>query len=113
MTRLDTTVVSAIDPCLQIREDKMDHRQVFFRLFWVTAESKSIVLIANLTKPVISLPAISQNDRASRYIIFDECCECIGVATRKRSLYRLDAGNDAKPKSPFRKFVNHCRAFGA
>ena len=29
MTRLDTTVVSAIDPRLQVREDKMDHRQMF------------------------------------------------------------------------------------
>src|ERR1700720_4170481 len=36
MTRFDTPVVSAIDPCLQVGEHKMDHRQVLFRLLRVT-----------------------------------------------------------------------------
>ena len=43
MTRLDPAMVSAIDPCLQVGEDKMDHRQVLFRLIWVTPEGKRIV----------------------------------------------------------------------
>ena len=40
-------MVSAINPCLQIRKDKVDHWQVLFGLFRVATEDKRIVLIAH------------------------------------------------------------------
>lgn len=40
MTRLDTTVVSAIDPRLQVREDKMDHRQMFLCFLRVRPQAR-------------------------------------------------------------------------
>ena len=47
MTRFYPAVVSAIDPCLQIGEDKMDHWQVLFRLLWVTPKGKRIVFTSS------------------------------------------------------------------
>src|ERR1700731_3782569 len=100
MTRFDPTVMSAIDPCLQIGEDKVDHWQVFFCFLWVTPKCKRIVLITHFAKSVISLPAVGANDGASRYVVLDECCECFGVATRKRNISLFNARYNAKPEAP-------------
>jgi hypothetical protein len=91
MTRLDTAVMSAVDPRLQIGENKMDHWQMPFRLLWVSPKDKRIVPIAHCGKVAISLPAVSANDGASRYIVFDKCCERFGIATRKRNICLFDA----------------------
>ena len=68
MTRFDPAMVGAINPCLQVGEDKMDHRQMLFRLLWIAPEGKRIVYVIHSSKVVISLPAVSANDGASRYI---------------------------------------------
>jgi hypothetical protein len=99
MARLDTAVVSAINPCLQIGKDKVDHRQMFFCLLWVASEGKRIVLVTHFAKPVISLPAVSANDRARCYIVLDECCERVGVATRKGNISLFDARYNAEPET--------------
>src|SRR2546421_546707 len=100
MTRFDTTVVGAINPRLQVGKDKMDHRQMLLCLLWVTAEGKRIVPITYFAKPVISMPAVSANDGASRYVVLDECCECFGVATRKRNISLFNVRYNAKPEAP-------------
>jgi hypothetical protein len=99
MTRFDTAVVSAIDPCLQIGKDKMDHRQMLFRLLWVTTEGKRIVLIAEFSKAVVSLPSVSANEGTSRYVVFDKCGECFGIATRKVIIGLFAAGDNAEPEA--------------
>jgi hypothetical protein len=80
MTRFDPSMVSAVNPCLQIGENKMDHRQVLFRLLWVAPKGKCIVPIAHCGKVAISIPSISANDRVRRYIVFDKCCERFGIS---------------------------------
>ena len=100
MTRFDPAMVGAIDPRLQIGKDKMDHWQVLFRLLWVAAERENIVLITYPAKVIISLPAISADDRAVRHIFRDESSKRLNVATGGRSNYLFHAGNDAEPKAP-------------
>ena len=78
----------------------MDHRQMLFRLLWIAPEGKRIVYVIHSSKVVISLPAVSANDRASCYIVFDECCECFRVATRKRNISLFDARDNAEPEAP-------------
>src|SRR4029077_16091254 len=78
MVRLDTAMMGAIDPCLQIGEDKVDHRQMLFRFFWVVTKRERSVAISHSSEEAISLPAISANQRACRYVVLDECCERIG-----------------------------------
>src|ERR1700720_1817756 len=43
MTRFYPAVMSTVNPCLQIGENKVDHRQVLLRLLRVTPEDKRIV----------------------------------------------------------------------
>lgn len=93
-------MVGAIDPRLQVREDKMDHRQMLLRLLWITPERERIVPIAHSDKVVIPLPAVSADGGAWRHIVPDESGKRIDVATRKRSLHLFDAGDDAEPKTP-------------
>jgi hypothetical protein len=112
MTRLDTTMMSAIDPSLQIGENKMDHWQVLFCLLWVTTEGKRVVPVAHCSKVGISLPAVSANNGASRYIVFDKCCERFGIATRKRNICLFDAGDYTEPKTPcVSEFLDRNAAF--
>src|ERR1700736_5118244 len=112
MTGFDTTVMSAIDPRLQIGEDKMDHRQVFLRLFGITPECERIVFVANFAKAVIALPSVSTNDGASGYIVLDECCERFGVAARKRNINLFDAGDNTEPEAPcISEFLSRNAAF--
>ena len=100
VTRFNPAVVSAIDPRLQVREDKMDHRQVLLCLLWVTPEREHVVPIAHSSKVVISLPAISANNGAWRHIVIDESAKRFDIATRKRRLRLFDAGDDTEPKTP-------------
>src|ERR1700732_1077237 len=100
MTRLDTTVMSAINPCLQVREDKVDHRQGFFRLLWVTPKRERIMPIAHSAKVVIPLPSVSADNGTCRYVVLDECCERFSVAARKRNISLFNARYNAKPKTP-------------
>ncbi len=100
MTRFDTSVVGAIDPCLQIGEDKMDHRQMLFRLFRVATEGELIVFITHSGKVVISLPAVSLDNGAWRHIVPDECGERFGVATGKRNVRLFGIGNNSEPEAP-------------
>ena len=76
----------------------MDHWQVLFRLLWIPPEGKRIMPVANAREIAISLPAVSANDGARRYIVLDECCECVRIATRNISLF--DARYNAKPEAP-------------
>jgi hypothetical protein len=100
MTRLDTAVMSAIDPRLQVGEDKVDHRKVLFCLFRVAPQRENIVLVANPTKIIIPLPAVSADDGARRYIFRDESGKRCDVAARNGSIYLFDAGDDTEPKTP-------------
>jgi hypothetical protein len=99
MTRFDPAVMGTIDPRLQVGEDKMDHRQVLFRLLRVSPERERVVPIANLAKTAVSLPTAGTDDRARRYGILDECGECFGVATRKRNIGLCGAGDNAEPEA--------------
>ena len=100
MTRFYPAVMSAIDPRLQIREDKMDHRQMLFRLLWVTPKDKRIVFIAHSGKVVISLPAIRANNGARCYVVLNECCKRFRVAPRQRNLCLFDARDNTEPEAP-------------
>jgi hypothetical protein len=100
MTRLDTTVVSAIDPRLQVREDKMDHRQMFLCFLRVAPKREYVVPIAPSGNVIISLPAVSADDGVLRHILRDERGKRLDIATRNRSLQLFDTGNDAEPKTP-------------
>jgi hypothetical protein len=100
MTGLDTTMMRTINPRLQIGEDKMDHRQVLFRLLRIAAEGKRIVFVTHSSKVIISLPSVSANDGGRCYIVFDECCERIGIAARKGNICLFAARYDAEPKAP-------------
>src|ERR1700730_6683486 len=100
MTGLDTTMMRTINPRLQIGEDKMDHRQVLFRLLRIAAEGKCIVFVTHSSKVIISLPSVSANDGGRCYIVFDECCERIGIAARKGNICLFAARYDAEPKAP-------------
>src|ERR1700730_17990041 len=51
MTRFYPAVVSAVDPRLQVGEDKMDHRQVLLRLLWVASQRERVVPIAHFGIP--------------------------------------------------------------
>src|SRR5580704_215008 len=111
MMGLYPAVMSAIDPRLQIGKDKMDHRQMLLRLVGITPERERIMSVANLAKAV-SLPAVSANDGACRYVVLDECGKRIGVATRKRSIRQFGAGNDAEPETPgISEFLDRDAAF--
>jgi len=100
MTRFDSAVMGAIDPRLQIGEDKMDHRQVFFRLPRVAPEDKRTVLVPHGGKTVISLPAVSANDGAGRYIVINKYGECFSITTGKRNICPFDARDNAEPEAP-------------
>jgi len=98
MSRLDPAMMGAIDPRLQIREDKVDHWQVLLCLLWVTPERERVVPVANSGKVVISLPAVSADNGSRRYIIAYESGKRLDVAARKRGLYLSDARDDAEPE---------------
>jgi hypothetical protein len=100
MTRLDPAVVSAINPCLQIGEDKMDHRQVFLRLLRISTEDKRAVLVTHFAKSIISLPAVSANNGASCYVVLDKCGERFSITTGKRNICPFGARDDAEPEAP-------------
>jgi hypothetical protein len=100
MTRLNSTMMSAIDPRLQVGEDKMDHRQMFLCFFRVAPKREYIMPIAPSGKVIISLPAVSADDGVLRHILRDECGERLDITTRDRSLQLFDTGNDAEPKTP-------------
>src|ERR1700680_3580711 len=99
MTWLDTAVMRAIDPSLQIGEKKGDHRQMLLSLLWITPGGKCVLRLTNFAKPIISLPAVSANDRARRYIVFDKCCKRIGVAPRKRNISLFNIRDNTKPEA--------------
>jgi hypothetical protein len=82
MIRLDSTMMCAVDPRLQIGEDKMDHRQVFFRLIWIAAERQGAMPIADFIKGVITTPSVSANDGTGRYIVLHESGQSITIAPR-------------------------------
>jgi hypothetical protein len=112
MTGIDTAVMSAIDPCLQIGEDKMDHWQVLFCLLWIASERENIMFIANPTKVVISLPAVSANDGTRRHVLRYESGERLNVTAGERSNYLFHAGDDAEPKTPgISEFLDRNTAF--
>jgi len=112
MTRFYPAVVSAIDPCLQIGEDKMDHRQVFLCLLRIAPERENIVLIIYPAKVIISLPTISANNGAGRHIFGDESGKCLDIAARKRSNCLFHARDDAEPKAPsISKFLDRNATF--
>src|SRR5438105_10598816 len=94
MTGLNPTVMGTIDPRLQIGEDKMDHRQMLLCLFRITSERKGVMLIAHPAKGAVSLPTVSANGRACRYVVLDKCDKRIGIATRKRIIRLFDSGHN-------------------
>ena len=75
MLRLDTAMMSSLDPSFQIAENKVDHRQVRLGLVWIAAERQRLMAISCLGKSRIGHPSIGANDGASRDILFDEACE--------------------------------------
>jgi hypothetical protein len=93
-------MMGAIDPRLQIGEDKVDHRQVLLSLLGITPESERVVPIAHLAKTAVPLPSVSADNGAYRYVFRDECGERIGIATRKRIIRLFGAGDDAEPETP-------------
>ena len=97
MTRLDPTMVRSIYPCLQIREDKVDHWQVLFCFLGIATKREGAVPVAHLVQVTISAPAVSANDRPGRYAVLDECSECLGIATGTNSFSR--AGDNAEAKT--------------
>src|ERR1700730_2615869 len=100
MARLYPSMMCAVDPCLQVGEDKMDHRQVLLCLLRIAPKGKRIVPISHSSNVIISLPSVSANDGGRCYIVFDECCERIGIAARKWNICLFAARNDAEPKAP-------------
>jgi hypothetical protein len=112
MMRLDPAVMGAIDPRLQIGEDKMDHRQVLLRLLRVTPEREGVMPVAHFAKVAVPLPAVSADNGACRYVFLDECGECIGIATRNRAIRLFGAGDDAESEAPrISEFLDRDAAF--
>ena len=97
MMRFDPAVMGAIDPRLQIGEDKMDHRQVLLRLLGVTTERKRVVPVAHFAQAVVPLPTVSADCRSGRYVVLDEGGKRGGAATR---LHPFDARDNAEPETP-------------
>src|ERR1700675_4909803 len=99
MMRLNPAVMGAIDPCLQIGEDKMNHRQVLLRFLRVPTEREGVVFVANLSKIAVPMPSVRADGGPRRHIILDECSERIGVAARKMILHRSGARYDAETET--------------
>jgi len=78
----------------------MDHRKMLLRLLRVPPERERVVPVADLAKTAVSLPAVSTDDRARRYVLLDEYGERIGIATRKRNIGLFGVGDYAEPKTP-------------
>ena len=55
--------------------------------------------ITYFSQVVISMPAVSANDGALRYVVPDKCGERFGVAPRKRRVLLFDAGDNAEPEA--------------
>jgi hypothetical protein len=100
MMRLDPAMVGAIDPRLQIGEDKMDHRQVLLRLLRIASKRERVMSISNLAKTAIPLPAVSADGGACRYAILDEGRKRISIAARKRIIRLFDAETTRRRRRP-------------
>jgi hypothetical protein len=105
-------MVSAVDPCLQVGEDKMDHRQVLLCLLRIAPERESVMSIPNLTKAAIPLPAVSADGGACRYAILDEGRKRISIAAGKRIIRLFDAGDNAESETAsISEFLDRNAAF--
>src|SRR6202140_251874 len=96
MMRLNPAVMGAIDPRLQVGEDKMNHWQMFLCLLGVTPEREGVVPVAHHAKIAIPMPAVRVDGGPRRHIILDECSERIGVAARKMIINRSGTRYDAE-----------------
>lgn len=110
MLRLDPSVVRAIDPRLQIRKDKMDHRQMLFYFLGVAPKRKRVVPVAHFAQVAIPAPAVGMDDRTSRYVLFDECRERVCVATGTNDLSGTGDNAEAQTAS-IDKFLGGDAAF--
>src|SRR3984893_18315577 len=99
MTGLDTAVMGAIDPRLQIGKDKVDHRQMLFRLLRIAPKRERVMSIPNLAKAAIPMPAVSADGGACRYAVLDEGSKRISIAAGKRIIRLFDAGDNAEPET--------------
>ena len=90
----------------------MDHREVFLCLFRVAPKREYIMAIADVTKIIISLPAVSADDGVRRHIFRDERCKRFDVAARNRSLQLFGLRHDTEPKTPgISEFLPACPVF--
>jgi hypothetical protein len=94
MIGLYSTVMRAIDPRLQIGEDKMDHGQVLLCLIRIATERKRAMSISDFIKSSITPPSVSANDRARRYGVFDESGKRIAIAPGN-----VRVGDNAEPEA--------------
>lgn len=105
-------MMCAIDPRLQIGEDKMDHRQMFLRLLRIAPKRERVMSIPNLAKAAIPLPAVSADGGACRYAILDEGRKRISIAAGKRIARLFDAGDNAEPETAsISEFLDRNAAF--
>jgi hypothetical protein len=90
----------------------MDHRQMLLCLIWVAPQRERIVPISHSSNVIISLPAISADNGATRYIFRDEGGKCFDIAARKRNISLFDAGDDAEPEAAcISEFLDRNAAF--
>lgn len=86
----DTAMMCSLDPCLQIAEDEVDHRQVRFRLVEIASERQRFMAISHLGNPIVTVPSIGADGGTWCNIIFDKACERFGAPI----------WHDAKPQTP-------------
>jgi hypothetical protein len=91
---LDTTMMRALDPSLQIAEDEVNHWQMRFGLVWIAAERQHVVEVSGFGKSRIPRPSVCAHDRVGRDILFDKAVESLGAPVgydAKAQPSRIDA----------------------
>jgi hypothetical protein len=86
---LDTAMMRAFDPCFQVAENEMDHRQVRLSFVGVSAERQCLMAVSHLGKAGVASPAICAYRGTKRHVFFDKAGKRIGAAVR----------HDTKPQS--------------
>jgi len=86
---LDAPMVGSLDPCLQVAEDEMDHRQVRLCLVWIATERHCYMAVAHLGQSWVAGPPVGAYGSAKRDVLFDKAGKH----------FSAPIGYDAKPQT--------------
>ena len=77
---LTDTVMRTEQPCLQIREGDVNHRQVGVGLFTVAIEHHGLVRVPQLCQPIVAVPSIGAHHGPFRHVFLHKPRERLGAA---------------------------------